>query len=339
MRVHQLEVWVHNILDRVTSNKPVEDDRVELKSSWIPEPNAARRLAAHANGAHGEPILWIVGIDEKAASVTGAEDKELSEWWQRVQRQFDLVWPELLHHLVVPIEAGSAVVALLFDTRQGPYLVKNQTYGRSPDSVEWEVPWRDGTRTRTARRSELLRILSPRQLLPDVENRYALLTVEPGAVTDENRERRQVLTWNLYATAYFAPRDERAVVFPFHRTRLTVHLDGVRVTYYDVRIGVEMEEPETFGNASTRPESHTPVVPKPIASEWVLRSPYLLTISERTSTYVEATGDVASYDAAAITAQLGVVGSDQDVALTWQLLRTPTLNPSYIAAWSWDPDG
>jgi hypothetical protein len=48
---------------------------------------------------------------------------------------FDLVHPELLHHVVVPIQLGVAVVALLFDTRQAPYVVKNPAYGSSPDAV------------------------------------------------------------------------------------------------------------------------------------------------------------------------------------------------------------
>ena len=116
MQSYQLEARVHQIIDAVTSSSPVEDSRVELKANWIEADKAARRLAAHANGAHGEPILWLIGVDEKAEKVSGAEMKELADWLPQVQRQFDLVHPELLHHVVVPIQADVAVVALLFDT-------------------------------------------------------------------------------------------------------------------------------------------------------------------------------------------------------------------------------
>jgi hypothetical protein len=58
----------------------------------------------------------------------------------------------------------SPYVALLFDTSKVPYVVK------VPNSDRLEVPWREGTRTRSATRFELLRIFSllqkEEQLIP-----------------------------------------------------------------------------------------------------------------------------------------------------------------------------
>ena len=42
---------------------------------------AARKIAGHANAARGEPILWIIGLDEDDHQVTGASDVELADWW------------------------------------------------------------------------------------------------------------------------------------------------------------------------------------------------------------------------------------------------------------------
>ena len=53
---------------------------------------AARRIAAHANAARLEPILWILGVDEKAAVVKGASAIDPAEWYARVTAEFSDAW-------------------------------------------------------------------------------------------------------------------------------------------------------------------------------------------------------------------------------------------------------
>ena len=65
MRSHEIESWAYDIIERVQKHQPIEDSRVELKSEWIDATKAARQIAGHANASHGEPILWLIGIDEK----------------------------------------------------------------------------------------------------------------------------------------------------------------------------------------------------------------------------------------------------------------------------------
>src|SRR2546421_7601874 len=154
MLKHQLESWTLEVLDRVTSGNPVEDSRVELKREWPKPTEAARRIAGHANAAQGEPILWIIGVDDKAQSVIGADRKELADWYPSVVSQFDDVAPEL-QDLAVPYH-GATVVALLFETDRAPFLVKNPLGGH----IDWEVPWRQGTKTQSIRRTNLIRLLS-----------------------------------------------------------------------------------------------------------------------------------------------------------------------------------
>jgi hypothetical protein len=156
---HQIEAWALDVIERVDSGASVEDSRVELKAEW-PEPQkAARRIAGHANAARGAEILWLIGVDEDRG-VVGAEANEFAAWFPQVEAGFDGLAPAHTE-LHVPT-TGQTVVAMLFETERAPFVVKNPAYGRTGGgSVELEVPWRDGTRIRSARRSELVRLLSP----------------------------------------------------------------------------------------------------------------------------------------------------------------------------------
>ena len=65
---------------------------------------------------------------------------------------------------------GQSVVAVLFDTERAPFTVKNPAFGQTGGGpVELEVPWRDGTRIRSARRSELVQLLSPLAERPSLD--------------------------------------------------------------------------------------------------------------------------------------------------------------------------
>lgn len=64
MRTHELENWVLCLIERVNVKQGVEDTRVELKTEWIEPKKAAWGLAGHANAASGEPVLWVIGVDE-----------------------------------------------------------------------------------------------------------------------------------------------------------------------------------------------------------------------------------------------------------------------------------
>jgi hypothetical protein len=164
MQPHELETWVLKIVDRVKAKQPVEDSRVELKSEW-PGPNdAARRIAGLANASHGAPALWIVGIDEKANQIVGADEQNLANWWPQVVSEFESGFAPDKQDLAIPTD-GVTVVALLFQTDRRPFVVKNAQQGR----VQFEVPWRDATGIRTARRRELITLLSPLVAIPHLQ--------------------------------------------------------------------------------------------------------------------------------------------------------------------------
>lgn len=116
MRRVEVEHWTIMVADRVKAGKPPEDSRVEVKAEW-PEPvDAARRIAGHANAAHGDSILWIIGLDEKRHRVTGATANDLANWYPQVKAQFDGIAPDL-EDFVVPYDGQRPRGALVRDQR------------------------------------------------------------------------------------------------------------------------------------------------------------------------------------------------------------------------------
>jgi hypothetical protein len=211
MNKRELESWALQIIGRVERSQPIEDARIELKSEWIDPKKAARRLAGHANAALGEPVMWLIGIDEKKG-VIGAEQNEMADWWAQVKSEFDGVWPTLVD-LNVPAN-GKTVVALYFETDRSPYVVKNPTEG----PIKLEVPWREGTAIRTAMRSDLLRLLVPQQALPDFEILASGLTVR--------LDDKKMIHWSLGMTIYIEPKNPDRVVIPFHRCLASIETHG-----------------------------------------------------------------------------------------------------------------
>lgn len=166
MRSAEIERWALEIARRVENQQPVEDSRVELKRAWpTNHANAARRIAGHANAARGETVLWLIGIDE-TGSVIGADYNEFSNWISQVESNFDQLAPRR-HDVNVPTNSGQTIVAIAFETNRAPFVVKNPHFGsRANDPISLEVPWRDGTRVRSATRQELILILADTGSLP-----------------------------------------------------------------------------------------------------------------------------------------------------------------------------
>lgn len=152
MKQQRVEAFVLDIVDTVVNGGRVEDDRVEAKREWPTDHRrAARQIAGLANAAAGEPILWIVGLDEGGHRVCDPGDAEPSNWWNQVSSRFSDVSPDLtLLRVATP---HGPVAALSMETGRTPYVVTTDGLG----GVDREVPWRRGTALRSAHRSEILR--------------------------------------------------------------------------------------------------------------------------------------------------------------------------------------
>lgn len=219
MRPHELENWTLRILARFLAHQPIEDDRVELKAAWLDPQRAARRLAAHGNSARGDAILWLIGVDERAETVPGVDPEEFSNSWTQVTSWFLELAPTV-QHLNVPFR-DVTVAALLADTSRAPFVVRNPAHGAPGGGpVESEVPWREGTAVRSARRSDLLSILSPAQSVPSFE----VLSGELVLRLVESTNEAPYLAWTLEMRLYAIVPMGSQVVIPFHHCSASVEL-------------------------------------------------------------------------------------------------------------------
>ncbi|MER6492495.1 hypothetical protein [Streptomyces griseorubiginosus] len=206
MRRQQLELITIRAVEHVLGGQTNEDSLIEFKATW-PETGKVRQLAGHANSARGEDIIWIIGVDEKKHSLTNPQRQDSAQWWAQMGKRFDgLVAPEMTD-LVVPIGESGAVTALLFRTDRSPYVISVPSGG----AVEREVPIRDGTRTRSATRHELLRLLAPTASLPDFSVLGASLTATQTTARDKEK-------WTAYASAklYVEQGIDSSSFFPSH---------------------------------------------------------------------------------------------------------------------------
>lgn len=200
----QCEGQVLNILEAVRKGSKVESDTVELKSEWREPGRAARQICGLCNASRGAPALLIIGADDETSTVVGAPPVELANWIPQLMSYFEGVAPQLVYDMTIPSE-GVSVRALLFETDRAPYVVK------VPESDRLEVAFRSGTRTRSARREDLIRMLAPATVVPSLELMGAQLqdqlSTKPYMV---------VLRFDLYCI----PRSREPIGIAAHRTEI-----------------------------------------------------------------------------------------------------------------------
>lgn len=221
MRSSELEAWAQGVVRQVLSRRRVEDSRIELKSRWPTDPpKAARQIAAHANASRGEHILWIIGVDEDAYTIVGADPDDMATWWNQVRAQFDGEAPQLSH---LTFHEGSAtLIALYMECLHTPYVVKNPLFGVSKGAMSHEVPWREGTTTRSARHADLIQILVPLARRPSID----VLKAEIACTIEmSGRSAEQPFVTKCKFVLYFVPTQPGRIVVPFHRCQATLRFD------------------------------------------------------------------------------------------------------------------
>lgn len=214
-------------IDRAIRRDPVEDTLVEMKRQWLDPHEMARHIAGQANAARGEEIMWLIGIDQKTGEITGADSRELANLIPQIKSHFpDGVAPNMVFDRCLPV-GDKTVVALFFETLDAPYVVTvkvtfDQTTGKPAGYIpKMQVPYRQHTSTNDARRQDLLRILAPVAMLPDVELIECAIaeSFRSGPIID--------LSANLYVT----PRRARRVVIPFHKCRMSFSVLGESASF------------------------------------------------------------------------------------------------------------
>ncbi len=209
MKNSEIQEWALQVIDRVKKRQNVEDSKEELKAEWPKDfAKVARQIGAHANAARGESILWLIGVDEKDG-IKGADHVEFASWLSKVKSQFESEHAPRCYDCNIHID-GETVAALVFETDQSPYVVQNPVHGKKDGGpVSLEVPWRDGTSTRSATRADLLKILVPLRKQPAFEIRSAEL------------EGGDAWSLSMRLDTYITHLDDQPITIPFHRCSLT----------------------------------------------------------------------------------------------------------------------
>jgi len=113
------------------------------------------------------------------------------------------------------------VAALCFDTSRAPFVVKNPAFGKTEGGpVKWEVPWREGTKTRSASRNDLVLLLSPLSKLPKIEILDADMCLTSGPKP----------YFHFVLIAYVVPLDSQPITFPFHKCTACFNAGGNQFT-------------------------------------------------------------------------------------------------------------
>lgn len=305
----ELEVWARDVIRTVLAGHDVEDGRVDCKASLVADPaKAARQIAALANAARAPEVLWLVGLDEKSHCATDASLEDLASWWPQVAKCFDGIPPQLMERRVAT--ADHVVLALLWDTSGVPYVVP---IGGGSD--RFEVPWREGTRTRSARHGELLEILVPRLRVPTFELLRAELTVY---------EDPEKFAWRLVMPAYLEAGSP--TIIPDHRTRARVELVRPGAEWsldFDYAVIVAPSQHQMFGR-EPMPVSAASTIHQDIA-QLVVNGPGRVEIRAG-ATRKHDRPDVSRFDCLRLVVSCQPVGSDLR-AEVWADLELAELNP------------
>lgn len=127
--------------------------------------------------------------------------------------------------------------------------------------VEREVPWREGTRIRSAQRSDLINVLASSAASPHLE----VLRVRATLVKSLGSERRPGthsqeivyvphFAWTLSVQLYVTPRHQELLVFPVHRTSLLLRVRDRQKVMQQLKYSIQYLR---YGSGSTKADSRT----------------------------------------------------------------------------------
>jgi hypothetical protein len=300
MRAVELEGRVVAAIEaRRNAKVSPEDDFVECKGRW-PEKDKARQLAGLANRAAGEPVVLIVGFDDRSGAVVDPGPTDPADWWQAMVGQFDQTPLDMVRHMLVHISPTEKVHAFAFGTDRVPYVVKN---GQGRD-----VPMRDGTSTRSAYRHELLRLLLPSVSTPPTQLLAARMQ-SAGDISEGTTRSRSPLEWSGSMTCFVEHLNQLPVMIPAHEMYGSLSIGdtsrNVRVTPYAGPVYVGERRPKVVSayGAEVR------------ADGIVITGSARITLTLRAAFSREDIVTVSATEAAQLSVHLGVTGSGRSIKL------------------------
>lgn len=199
------------------------DERAQVWLGLPPAAKAGRELAAQANAARGQALLWLLrekpvrkGAQPAAGKSTAFTRPALEAWVQEMRMTFEGVPPQIeVLELVGP--QGEPAVAVHVETDRAPFVV----YQRAPAGKKaraerhTEVLWQEADVVRPIRRAELVRLVTPLRDLPEFEILLGELSFYKNV--NRNLDPRNAYHWSLDATVYVAPKDEKRWILPMRR--------------------------------------------------------------------------------------------------------------------------
>jgi hypothetical protein len=320
------------VVDRLERGLRVEDDRVECKLLLPDDPmRAARRIAGHANQVRDDRILWIIGVDEDLSPpIVGLQSDALdpADWWPPVEAKFDLEAPS---PAFVHVDAGDAtLLGLGFDTARLPFVIR-----LASENPSREVPWREGTRVRSANRFDLLKLLVPLTERPVVTVLDGRLEVV-GERDDHGAGEPEFLWWHGRANLYV--ECQSPLVLPNHRCSGRVAL----------RSGLELELDVTPGASNANSVgglSFMPLPPSALLAEQgydqvVVHGPSPIWLTLRGRASLEETDRASGGGRLRVAMQ--TAGPDSSmIDFDAELVPVPRdeLGPKRVAQWTIRPSG
>lgn len=127
--------------------------------------------------------------------------------------------------------------------------------------MELEVPWREARATRSARREDLVRLLTPVARLPESEVLRASLQISERPLSDDNYPeppRPGPRTGHLSKDLHFVPRSAEPIVIPFHRCNVSAAIGGGQEIHFNkIRLVPPTVHSFHSGGFASRPDSVT----------------------------------------------------------------------------------
>ena len=203
-------------------------------------------MAAQANAARGNDVLWLIGVKPLAPGGFGLSGASLSQfdgWLQSLLPFFDGLAPNV-QAFTLPGEptlgANRSIVALHIETSRVPFAVRANAKGTT-----LEVPWWDGhaAEIRSAGRADLIRLLVPLQDLPQFEVLDAELTFYKNL--HANAASKIAHRWTLDGSLYVIPHPDTRAVIPLHRCRAGISIGdrGFSASANDFTLTADKQSP------------------------------------------------------------------------------------------------
>lgn len=239
-----IELRIRDVLRVLRSTSKIEDAGVELKGTPPSPETKAGQLAGAANASGGDPIVWVFGIADDGSFVDIA-GFDFDQWFAKIPSQFDGPYPEPT--IAWLEEEGHGLLAVSFRTDHAPYVVK-----RSSNPQQRDMPWREGSHTRSATRSELIRMLLPQARLPRIEFLGGAIAFEtkPGQHPDQHGE------FSFSAELFIEHADAGGIHLSQHRCAATIRIGEQVFTAPAGHVSLQsMEREPHLQPSSIRPTS------------------------------------------------------------------------------------